>query len=435
MRGGTRIRRVAGATLAAVVATAAAVVAPPAAAVPGVARLAGGDAAATAAMVSQAGWASSTEAVVVAASGWTDALAATALGLPLLLAGRDVLPQATREELRRLGARRVWVVGGTDAVGRSVRDELRQSGMTVTDVAGADRYETAARLAEASALAASTRVIVASGESWSDAASIAAWAAASRTPIVLTRRDALPETSREALRNASAAIVVGGGDVVSDRVAAEVPSPTRLWGNDRYDTNAAVVEWASMHGLGLARPVLAPGTSPMDALVAGPLAARRASSVLLTPPGRLPIGAQHVVVQTADRVESLAVVAGSVQIADGAVADATAALAAADLFAWVNEYRARNGRGPLTRDGDQTERAFAHARALSVQGRLFHQAAQCTTWGENVGTGSDPRAVFDAWIGHSAHRAVVLMGSVTRAGTAVVTGDDGRRWVVLDVCA
>jgi uncharacterized protein YkwD len=405
----------------------------PVVAAPAPVRLVGGDAAATAAAVSRSGWTSSSEAVVVSATSWTDALAAVSLGLPILLVSRDDVPAATSVELQRLGVRRVWVVGGTGAIGTGVRSDLRSGGVALNEIAGGDRYETAAKLASAMS-SSTTDVVVASGESWADAASIAAWAAMRHTPIYLTRRDSLPAASGAA-RNARRAIVVGGASVVSDAVADSLPDPVRLFGNDRYDTNAAVVRWATGAGAGWGRPVLAPGTSPMDALVAGPYAATRSSSVVLTPPDRMPVSAQQVFVEHAAEVQSLAAVGGPVQVGDGAISDGVAAVESADLVGWVNGVRAANGAGnPLVPDHDLSERAFSYAVTLAFQGRLSHQTPSCGSWGENVGVGSSAREVFDAWAGSSSHQRVMQMASGSRVGTGVFTSNDGRRWVVLDVC-
>ena len=407
--------------------------APPVGAASAPVRLAGGDAAATAAAVSRAGWTSSSEAVVVSATSWTDALAAVSLGLPILLVTRDDVPAATRDELQRLGVRRIWVVGGAGAIGSGVRDDLRSGGVTLDEIAGGDRYETAAKLASAMS-PSTTDVVVASGESWADAASIAAWAAARHAPIYLTTRDTLPAASNAA-RNATRAVVVGGASVISDAVANSLPKPVRLFGNDRYDTNVAVVQWATGGGTGWGRPVVASGTSPMDALVAGPYAAGRGSSVVLTPPDRLPLSAQHLFAEHAAEVQSLAAVGGPAQVGDSAMSDALAAVESADLVGWVNGFRAANGgRAPLVRDHDLSERAFSYAVALAMQGRLSHQSPGCANWGEDVGVAGSAREVFDAWTRSSSHRTVMQMASVSKAGTAVFTSNDGRRWVVLDVC-
>ena len=362
---------------------------------------------------------------------WTDGLAASSLGVPLLLTRRDDLPAATADELRRLRVTRLWVVGGTAAVGTAVRTRLRTMGITLVEVAGNDRYETAGLLAER--VPATGDVVVASGESWADAASIGAWAGARRTRVYLTRRDSLPAASSRA-REASRTVVVGGDNVVGSRVVAELNNPVRLAGVDRYGTNAAVVRWTATQGLGPQRPVLAPGTSPMDALVAAPLAASRRSVLVLTSPTRLARDVQPVLVHAAAVATHLAVVGGTAQIGAGGLGDAVASLTAADLVVWANDFRRANGRAPLTMTTPETERAINHALAQARQGRMFHQPAGCGTWGEALGTG-EPRAVFDSWTRSSSHRSVLLLASATRAGAAVVTAGDGRRWIVLDVCA
>ena len=104
-------------------------------------------------------------------------------------------------------------------------------------------------------------------------------------------------------------------------------------------------------------------------------------------------------------------------------------------MSWVNAYRQAHGAATVTRDGGQDERALAQAIAMMRAGTLFHSQPTCNTWGEDVGTtGADARAVFDAWTESPEHEGVLRTGGVRLAGTAALTGPDGRRWVVLDLC-
>jgi putative cell wall-binding protein len=54
-------------------------------------------------------------------SGYADALAAAALGAPVLLTRSECVPQVVRDEITRLAATTVVVMGGTSALSDDVR--------------------------------------------------------------------------------------------------------------------------------------------------------------------------------------------------------------------------------------------------------------------------------------------------------------------------
>lgn len=120
--------------------------------------------------------------------GWPDALAVGPLaalhGRPILLVETDHVPDATAAALAgRAGA---TVVGGTVAVSQQVATQVEALVRNVTRIAGADRYETALRLAEHTLAegADPSQVFVATGLTFPDALSSGA-AAAARNGILL----------------------------------------------------------------------------------------------------------------------------------------------------------------------------------------------------------------------------------------------------------
>ena len=90
----------------------------------------------------------------------------------------------------------------------------------VTRIAGANRYETAAAVSREVFPGGSDVVWVATGANFPDALA----AATAGDPLLLTTRDFLPpDTAAEIIRlGATRAFIVGGSDVVSDAVMAEV---------------------------------------------------------------------------------------------------------------------------------------------------------------------------------------------------------------------
>lgn len=165
-------------------------------------RIGGADRYETAAAVAAAY--TTTGGTVYLASGlaFPDGLSAAAragrLGVPLLLSDTDQLPAATVEQLERLAPAKIVVVGGTAALSGAVQEALRAYAPEVPRVAGADRYETAAKLARLTSVPAGT-AWVATGTAFPDALAAAPAAALRDAPVVLTRPTTLPGTTKYAL--------------------------------------------------------------------------------------------------------------------------------------------------------------------------------------------------------------------------------------------
>jgi formylglycine-generating enzyme required for sulfatase activity/putative cell wall-binding protein len=252
-----------------------------------VARVAGDTRVETAVAVSERGWDSADTVVVARGDEYADALAgaplAAAQEAPVLLVHRDELPAATEAEIDRLGADRVIVLGGQEAVSEEVAAALRAKLLSVERIGGADRFETAALVAaelEPTGTAFLVEGVHADAQrGWPDAVSAAPYAAFAGHPVLLTVQDVLPEATADALgdRQVGETIVVGGSAAVSDEVVAEVEAaghgPRRLFGADRYATSTAVLAEAVEAGMTPEVTWLATGGNWPDALTAGPAVA------------------------------------------------------------------------------------------------------------------------------------------------------------------
>lgn len=235
------------------------------------------------------------EVVLANGAAFPDALAggplARALDAPLLLVGKDAVPEPTASALARLSPQRVTILGGTGVVSQAVEDELRTL-FDVRRLSGRDRTETAAAIA-ALVGAAHRRVFLASGERFPDALSAAAPAGILRMPILLSRRDDLPLATADALLAAGAeeVVVVGGEGVVGQPVVEALEdlgmAVSRLAGSGRYGTASAVNEWAVEQDstIDASTLVVASGDGFPDALAGGPLAAQRHQLLMIVPAG------------------------------------------------------------------------------------------------------------------------------------------------------
>ncbi|MFT5223199.1 MAG: putative cell wall-binding protein, partial [Glaciecola sp.] len=109
----------------------------------------------TAACVAQFAYPEGSAQVILArgdeAGGWADALAGTVLSLaidaPVLLTPPGELDGATRDEIQRLGATEIIVLGGPGAISDEVLVQLRDLAPVVRRIAGSGRADTAAQIA------------------------------------------------------------------------------------------------------------------------------------------------------------------------------------------------------------------------------------------------------------------------------------------------
>lgn len=208
--------------------------------------------------------------------------------------------------LRQLRPDEIYVIGKESAVPPEAIDgAARELRAKVIRIAGKDRYDTAALVAERTAVLGdpSGVVFVVSGQSYADAISVGAASYALEAPIILAdpEGDVLPARSADAILDhvdacdcKLEAVIVGGTAAVNSSVELDVEdilgtAPIRLWGTDRYETNHRAAEWfydecrsclADDEDIGV---VLTTGSKFPDALSGAGLAASKGWLMLLVP--------------------------------------------------------------------------------------------------------------------------------------------------------
>lgn len=236
----------------------------------------------TAVELSKEGWDSSETVVLARGDNYADALAGVPLAkkqdAPLLLTRTAKLPSETYEEIKRLGAKKVQVLGGTVAISEDVVKQLKSDGIEVERISGESRYETAAKIAEK--FGKSESAIVVSGENFPDALSVASYAGSEGTPILLAREGSIPNATKAALvkMGAENSLIIGGTQAISEQAASELPNSFRIKGSNRYETS---LEVAKYFGSPTDTVYIATGTAFADALAGGALAAKHDTGVYL----------------------------------------------------------------------------------------------------------------------------------------------------------
>jgi len=206
----------------------------------GVDRIGAGDRFATSAQIAEIVWAQNPPDVLYVANGMTfpDALAAgPAAGIdqvPLLLVQKNAIPAAIRARLQAIKPKVIAVMGGTGAVSATVFNQLKAiASQGVIRVEGKDRFDTAVNLSSQfwQGVPTST-VFISSGMQFPDALAIAPVAAGVDGPLLLVKRDSIPESVKSELRARAPQriVIVGGSSAVSAAVQAElkqyiVPAP------------------------------------------------------------------------------------------------------------------------------------------------------------------------------------------------------------------
>ncbi len=250
----------------------------------------------TAVEISKKGWSSASTVVLATGENFPDALAAAPLAYaydgPILLTLPDSLPSDTKNEIIRLGATKVFLIGGTGAISATVESAVKaiSSSISVSRIGGLDRYETAyligKELKSKKGSAMSTTAVIATGLNFPDALAVSSLAAYKSMPILLVKKDIIPWSTSQGISEfgITSTIIMGGTGVVSDAVAAKLPSSSRYSGANRFETAKALAEAATSLGMSWSKVLIATGYNFPDALAGGPYGGKTSSIILLVFP-------------------------------------------------------------------------------------------------------------------------------------------------------
>lgn len=255
----------------------------------------------TAIEISKAGWDKADTVILARSDDFPDAMAGSPLAFskdaPILLTLPDRLPSEVLEEMSRLGAEDVIILGGTRAISSSIETDLKKMDINTERIGGANRFETAKLIADK--LPHYDKAIITYGNNFPDALAIGPYAAQKGYPILLTETNSIPKDTAEALGSVTSSIVVGGEFVISSQVKNNLPSPVRIAGTDRYDTAVRI-----MDRLGFTADLIyiATGTDFADALTGSVLAAKENAPMLMVRNDSIPSLVAGVITEETKKV-------------------------------------------------------------------------------------------------------------------------------------
>ena len=215
-----------------------------------VTRLAGADRFETAAEIALEAYSSADDVIIAEGFEFADGLAGSVLAAemdaPVLLTRTGSLPDSTADAITELGASNATILGGEVAVSAEVAESLEDLDLDVERIAGGDRTETAALIAQ-ELEDVGTKAFVVGGWAPADSLAISSEASRSGVPILQVRQDEVPEATEDVLDELGIEDlqIIGGPAVVSEDVENELGDLVsgeveRMYGATRYATCAAV---------------------------------------------------------------------------------------------------------------------------------------------------------------------------------------------------
>ena len=252
-------------------------------------RIDGRDRIETAINISKQAYNKAKTVIVVRHDLFPDSMTASVLAklkdAPILLNPTNKLDSRVGDEIKRLGAEEVIIVGGQNSVSERVREDLKayDADKNVERIAGADRYGTSEMVAKrvVGITGKKNTGVVASGQVFPDALSVGTFASREGYPILLVKKDSVPSQIQNAMKDLdiNKTYIAGGTNTISKSTEANLPNVVeRMAGNTRYETSVAIAK--SKFGASK-EAYIASGEEFADALVISPVSGKYNRPTLL----------------------------------------------------------------------------------------------------------------------------------------------------------
>ena len=237
-------------------------------------RISGKDRITTSVEISKSAYTTSENVVLASGFNFADALSAgqlaSALDAPLLLSSQDKLDSQTKNEINRLKAKKVFVVGGDNAISKTGIDTtLKSKKIDVTRLEGQDRYSTSQKVMEKTKEIINPEyLLIASGKNFPDALAATGFFVNHKSVMVLSDGVTYPQSNLQE-------IAIGG----KNQLPLKGFTGKRVSGKDRYET---ALEIAKLSFDKNNNAILASGQVFADSLSAVSLTKKHNAPIILT---------------------------------------------------------------------------------------------------------------------------------------------------------
>ena len=239
-----------------------------------VTRISGKDRITTSVEISKSAYTTSENVVLASGFNFADALSAgqlaSALNAPLLLSSQNKLDSQTKNEIERLKAKKVYVVGGDNAISKTGIDTtLKSKKIDVTRLEGQDRYSTSQKVMEKTKEIINPEyLLIASGKNFPDALAATSFFVNHKSVMVLSDGLTYPQSNLQE-------IAIGG----KNQLPLKGFKGRRVSGKDRYET---ALEIAKLSFDKNNNAILASGEVFADSLSAVSLTKKHNAPIILT---------------------------------------------------------------------------------------------------------------------------------------------------------
>ncbi len=239
-----------------------------------VTRISGKDRITTSVEISKSAYTTSENVVLASGFNFADALSAgqlaSALDAPLLLSSQNKLDSQTKNEIERLKAKKVYVVGGDNAISKTgVDTTLKSEKIDVTRLEGQDRYSTSQKVMEKTKEIINPEyLLIASGKNFPDALAATSFFVNHKSVMVLSDGLTYPQSNLQE-------IAIGG----KNQLPLKGFKGKRVSGKDRYET---ALEIAKLSFDKNNNAILASGQVFADSLSAVSLTKKHNAPIILT---------------------------------------------------------------------------------------------------------------------------------------------------------
>ena len=237
-------------------------------------RISGKDRITTSVEISKSAYTTSENVVLASGFNFADALSAgqlaSALDAPLLLSSQYKLDSQTKNEIERLKAKKVYVVGGDNAISKTGIDTtLKSEKIDVTRLEGQDRYSTSQKVMEKTKEIINPEyLLIASGKNFPDALAATGFFVNHKSVMVLSDGNSYPKSNLKE-------IAIGG----KNQLPLKGFKGRRVSGKDRYET---ALEIAKLSFDKNNNAILASGQVFADSLSAVSLTKKHNAPIILT---------------------------------------------------------------------------------------------------------------------------------------------------------
>jgi len=250
----------------------------------------------TSVQVSKNAYSKSDYVIIANGQKFADALSggqlSVALKAPILLSEKNHLNISVVNEIKRLGAKKIFILGGESSISRQVENYLKYNVNIRTErISGSNRYKTSiAILNKTAKFGDYNNIIVVDGKSYPDALAATSYMMKKNSLMLLSDGHSLPRITGYSVE------IVGGRSNLPLR-NYNLP---RTYGTNRYDTSAVLAQKAFKNS---ENAILVSGDKFPDALTAVSMSIAYNAPILLTPKNALPPSVKRYLQQTAISVK------------------------------------------------------------------------------------------------------------------------------------